>query len=287
VFTPKGQILVSRAQTLIGRYPTTAFFILTFILSFGAGALADAIYADTNSLLLAMPFALLSPGPLVAALFVTGVIGGRAGIAALLRKFLIWRVGWHWYAIALFLPPAIHFCAIYLNVAFGAPAPTAATFGPWTGVLVVFLIRLVNPLDGPMLEELGWRGFAQPRLQQRFTPLTANLILGVLVSLWHLKYLPSGNYEWIYIPATMAATILFGWVYNATGGSVLLTLLMHVTEGIVRTNFEGADGDRYMKLLVLAYVCAAIIVVALTGRNLGRKEQVETQPEMERAPAPA
>jgi membrane protease YdiL (CAAX protease family) len=254
------------------RHPTAAFFVLTFILSWGFGTLTDIIYEATHSIILTLPIALLSAGPLLAALVVSALLGGKTAVLALLRQFTVWRVELRWYLIALLLPLMIHLTAVYLNVLMGAPAPTAASFGTGSALLGAFALRLVNPWDGPMLEELGWRGFALPRLQQRYSPLTANLILGVLVVIWHFQYIPSGNYAWIYIPGTLAATLLFGWVYNATGGSVLLTLLMHVTDGLIWANFTGADGTRYRGLLVLVYVVTAVIVVFLTGKNLGQAE---------------
>jgi membrane protease YdiL (CAAX protease family) len=146
---------------------------------------------------------------------------------------------------------------------------------------------LVNPFDGPMLEELGWRGFAQPRLQERYSPLIANLILAFLVTLWHLRLIPSGDYTWIYIPATMAVTIFYGWVYNATGGSVLLTLIMHAVEPLINANFTGIYEARYVMLRVLIYAMTAVIVVLLIGKNLGQKETVSTQTEMEKVAATA
>ena len=274
---------MTRIISLVKQYPTAAFFILTFILSVGVGAIANAIYDATNSIILALPLALLSVGPLVSAVIVSAVIGGKAGVSALLRKFTVWRVSWRWYAVALFLLPALALAAIYLNVLLGAPAPTAAAFGAWSGLLGAFAFRLVNPFDGPMMEELGWRGFAQPRLQTRYSPLAANLILGLLVTLWHFQYIPSGQYTWIYVPATMASTILYGWVYNATGGSVLLTLIMHATEPLLWISFTGADETRATVIRVLIYVATAVIVVLLAGKNLGRKETLATQTDLQPA----
>jgi membrane protease YdiL (CAAX protease family) len=272
---------MNKIISLVKQYPTAAFFGLTFILSWGFGAITDPVYEATNSIILTLPIALLSAGPLVSALIVSALIGGKAEVLALLRKFTVWRVGLRWYLIALLLPLIIHLAAVYLNVLMGAPAPTTASFGTWSALLGAFALRLVNPWDGPMLEELGWRGFALPRFQQGYTPLTANLILALLVTIWHLPLIASGNYAWIYMPGTIAATILFGWVYNATGGSVLLTLLMHVTDGLVRVNFSGADETRYMGLLVLVYVITAVIVVLLTGKNLGRKDTQAAQAELQ------
>jgi len=278
---------MNRITSSIRQYPLAAFFLLTFVLTTPMNLIANQIYNATQSIPLALPFAILSAGPLLSAIMVSAALGGKSEVLALLRKFVIWRVGWRWYVVALLLLPALHLVAIYLNVLLGAPAPGIAAFGSGSGMLGAFALRLVNPWDGPMLEELGWRGFAQPRLQKRYTPLTANLISGLLVTLWHLPLILTGGYEWIYIPGTMAATILFGWVYNATGGSVLLTLIMHAVEPLLAVSFSAADETRFMGLLVLVYVITAATVVLFTGKNLGRKEITPTQPELESVITPA
>lgn len=272
--------------SLTKQYPTPAFFILTFILSWGGTQITDVVWEATQSIPLALPLALLSAAPLSAALIVSAMIGGKAALVALLRKLTVWRVGWRWYVVALFLQPALNLAAIYLNVFLGAPAPTIAAFGSWPALLGALALRLVNPFDGPMLEEPGWRGFAQPRLQERFSPITANLILAVLVTIWHFRLLPSGDYAWIYIPATMAVTILYGWVYNATGGSVLLTLIMHAVEPLINVNFTGVYETQYFMLRVSIYAIAAVIVVFMTGKNLGRKDTTPTRTEIENVAAP-
>ena len=267
---------MNKITSLVRKYPTAAFFILTYILSWGVGLITDTVWEATQSVLLALPLLILSLAPLSAVLIVSALIGGKGAILALLRKLTIWRVGWRWYLLVLFLQPALNLAAIYLNVLLGAPAPTATAFGTLPALLGVFALRLVNPLDGPMLEELGWRGFAQPRLQERFSPLTANLILAALVTLWHLPLIPTGDYAWIYIPGTMAVTLIYGWVYNATGGSVLLTLIMHAVEPLIWVNFTGADDARAVGLRMAIYAVTAVIVVLLTGKDLGRKESTQT-----------
>ena len=277
---------MNRITSFTKQYPVVAFFILTYILSWGVGLLTDAVWEATQSVLLTLPFLILSLAPLSAVLIVSASIGGKGAILDLLRKLTTWRVGWRWYLLALFLQPALNLAAIYLNVLLGAPAPTAAAFGTWSALLGAFALRLVNPLDGPMLEELGWRGFAQPRLQQRFSPLTANLILAALVTLWHLRLIPTGDYAWIYIPGTMAVTLIYGWVYNATGGSVLLTLIMHATEPLLWVSFTSVEETQAMGIRVLIYVVTAAVVMLLTGKNLGRKETTLSQVNPENVVVP-
>ena len=277
---------MNKIKSFTKQYPVAAFFILTYILSWGVGLLTDAVWEVTQSVLLALPLLILSLAPLSAVLIVSALIGGKGAILALLRKLTIWRVGWRWYLLVLFLQPALNLAAIYLNVLLGAPAPTAAAFGTLPALLGAFALRLVNPLDGPMLEELGWRGYAQPRLQERFSPLTANLILAALVTLWHLRLIPTGDYAWIYIPGTMAVTLIYGWVYNATGGSVLLTLIMHAVEPLIWVNFTGVDNARAVGLRMAIYAGTAIIVMLFAGKNLGRKVTPTTQANLENVIVP-
>jgi membrane protease YdiL (CAAX protease family) len=274
--------------TFIKRHPLAAFFTLACSLTWFGGWASDTIYNGTLlSIALALPFALLIPGPVIAALLVTAITGGKPGLRALLRGLTQWRVGLRWYLIALLLPSALSLLAVYLNVLLGAPAPTAAQFVPWSSMLFMFGLRLVNPFDGPVMEELGWRGYALPRLQARYSPLTANIILGVVVAIWHLRWIVNGDLPVIYLPAIIAATVLFGWIVNSTRGSVLLALLFHAADGlIIQGNFglAGADAARLLWLQVAVWCLMAVVVVLARGRNLGSAVTHPTLPD-ERATA--
>ncbi|MEZ4662692.1 MAG: hypothetical protein R2911_34525 [Caldilineaceae bacterium] len=95
------------------------------------------------------------------------------------------------------------------------------------------------------------------------------MILGAVVVLWHLRYLPGGDYAWIYIPATLAFTLIAGWLYNRTGGSLLLALLLHVTDGLIRPQGLGfVDGAaaRMMWLPVVVYGAVATGLLMISWR---------------------
>ena len=98
-------------------------------------------------------------------------------------------------------------------------------------------MRLVNPTDGPLGEEPGWRGFAQPGLQARWSPLLSTAVLAVLVAGWHvpLFFLEDGGLQPPVLVgglvATVAVTFWYAWLFNRTGGSVLLVLMAHSVEG--------------------------------------------------------
>ena len=262
-------------RALVSRYPLIAFFVIAYVLTWPGWALPGRIYDGTPvSGALALPFLLMVPGPLYAALIVTAITGGRPGVIALLKKFTIWRVGWGWFAVALLLAPVICVTPAYLNMLFGAPNPTAALIASLPTMLMMFAVRLVNPLDGPMQEELGWRGFALPRLQERHSPLVASAILGVLVVIWHVPLVLLDMLPAYALFATFAFTIVFGWLFNNTRGSVLMVLIAHAADGLVITGNLGLnaiDSERHVMLLVATWCVAALVVVLVYGPTLRRR----------------
>lgn len=177
---------------------------------------------------------------LLAVLLVAGLIAaGRSPdprIRARLASLLEWRKPWWLWLTAILVYPAILAMGGALAWALGARVslPEAATrpvsdWGPLlaTGVLMTAFFR-----GG--LEELGWRGFMLPELQKRWSPLTASLLIAVAWSLWHLPLHVTGFYDGPVVVSMILRTvrviplaILFTWLYNRSGGSLLLVVAMH------------------------------------------------------------
>lgn len=259
-------------RTLIKRHPLVSFFVISYLFAWLGWTMPDILY--TGTLLTTIPtlfFIALVPGPLFAAIIVTAVTGGKAGVIALLRKFTIWRVGWGWWSVALLTGPLVGLSAAYLNVWFGAPDPTALLVAAIPSTLLLFATRLVNPVDGPMQEELGWRGYALPTLQGRYAPLVANLILGVIVAGWHLPWVWKGELPLFALLGTVAYTFVAGWIYNNTRGSVLLVLVAHAADGLIRAGFTGADQTRFFIFYVAAWWVVVLIALLVHGPLLGRQ----------------
>src|SRR5215203_4573721 len=212
-------------MSAVRRHPIITFFVLTYALTWGF--LPLGIFGTT--------------GPLIAALIVISITQGLSGLRDLGSRMIRWRVGWVWYALAIGLPLAVHLLTVGLNVGLGAAAPSLSQFSPLSGLIVVFAVRLIDPLDGPMGEEPGWRGFALPRLQADRSPLVATLILAVLVTIWHvpLFFLKGGLQPFqrsIVLGGVLGPfgfTFVATWLFNHTGGSVLMTLVMHAAEGTI------------------------------------------------------
>jgi uncharacterized protein len=231
----------------VRRHPIITFFVLTYVLTWAP-----------------LPFGtFFATGPLLAALIVIPITQGWGGLRDLGSRLIRWRVGWIWYVVAIGVPLAIHLISVGLNLALGAPAPSLDQFSPWYAVIAVFAVRLVNPLDGPMGEEPGWRGFALPRLQAGRSPLLATLILALVVTVWHVPLLlPQFGASPIDLLTTFAVTIWYAWLFNRTGGSVLMTLIAHSTEGSIQFGAFWASGAAAARM---GWLYCAVWCVVATG----------------------
>jgi len=211
-------------RSIVARHPMVTFFVLAYGLSWFGWPLAMAF---------GWPLPFFAGGPLVAALIVVGATSGWTGLRAWASRIIRCRVGWRWYAAALGLPLTVLLVTVALNVAFGAPAPSSAQLGSVSGLALIFAVRLVDPNDGPLGEEPGWRGFALPGLQAGRSPLIATLVLGLLVAGWHLPLAFVGGMQPLDFLGPMAFAFVSTWLFNHTGGSAFMTLVMHAAEGTI------------------------------------------------------
>jgi membrane protease YdiL (CAAX protease family) len=136
-----------------------------------------------------------------------------------------WRVRPVWYAAALLLSVGIALSATLLNVLLGARPPSSAELGAWPGLVPTFFLLLLVPGIGGAWEEPGWRGYALPYLQAGRSALVASLVLGVVWAFWHLPLMVYGTVPWSDIAYVVVQTVVYTWLFNSTGGSVLLVML--------------------------------------------------------------
>jgi hypothetical protein len=145
-----------------------------------------------------------------------------------------------------------------------------AEVGSVSTILMVFAVRLVNPGDGTLGEEPGWRGFALPGLQgSGLSPLVSTLILGVLETGWHVPilFLEEGGLQPFFlvgfILGTVAVTFWYSWLFNHTGGSVLITLLSHAARGTITIGMLWAAGADQARANLLFGVVAGLVTIGL------------------------
>ena len=192
-------------------------------------------------------------GPMIAAFIVLGLTRGWAGIKSLLADMFRWRVGASWYALAFLLPIGITFAAVYLNIAMGAPAPPGSTFAVSELLLLIPGLVITTLIAGPFTEEPAWRGFYLPRLQSKYSPLIASLIIGVIWWSWHLPLMisdPTGQRPPLqFLALTMSFSILYTWIYNNAKASLFLIALVHgVTNTFAAFLFPSQFGEFYLRL---------------------------------------
>src|SRR5437899_2035419 len=225
-------------------------------------------------------------GLAAAALILTGFLNGKAGIREILGRFLVWRVGLRWYLAVLLFPLVLNLSAIVVSSLCSGVAPDfggveayrifGKTNAVWKFVLPFFLVDAIT--NG---EELGWRGYALPRLQARFSALVSSLILGFIWGLWHLpRYLQTGDgYGFaLTIAQTICAAVVYTWVFNGTGGSLLLVTLLHAaynTAYVFLPVNSMASNPRQALIMVAVEAAGALVIVFIAGPKwLSNKEPV-------------
>jgi uncharacterized protein len=215
--------------------------------------------------------------PSITAFLLTAGHEGRAGLRRLGRGGIRWRVPARWY-VAIVAIPALAFGGSWaVGVAAGVPT-----------VIYPVVPALISGLLAGLLEEFGWTGFAFPTLQARFGFALAGAAVGVIVALWHLPFflLPGTTQNassfGMFLAILVAARIVFGYLYNSSGGSILLAILLHASGNTwsetLGTGSDTADAAGLTKLAVFAV--AALAAVWITRRRVSR-------PGVGRSPAAA
>jgi membrane protease YdiL (CAAX protease family) len=268
---------------VLARYPLIFYFIIAYAGSWlvvlpylrtpgGAGLLPFSWPIPFPVSAALAPFA----GPCLAAFIMTGVTQGGAGIRRLLRRIVLWRVGVRWYLFALVGIPAITVLGALV-----LPGVLATWQAPASSLLLIYPVSFVVSLiiGGPLGEEIGWRGFALPRLQRAQGPLVGSLILGLLWAFWHLPYFwmpewgtPKGttlDIVW-FVLADIALTIVYTWVFNNTKGSLLIVILVHASNDAFFINqlFLAPIVTDSLVPFVVGFGAVAVLLIILTRGRL-------------------
>lgn len=251
---------------------TARFF--TLALSLCAVALLPPVLARFGVLrgpperyLAAAPLAVFSPT--IAAVLASRAEAGREGSRAFFRQLRAWPKSPLWYALALTLPGLLFTAAraVYALL----PGNHG---GPWL-YLPTEAQHVVGMLVVPVGEELGWRGFALPRLQRRYGPAKASALLGALWGLWHVPmFLASGASTTallLLVPYFLGGSALFTWFYNRTGGSLPLAILLHVGAHLDAPGRYGSGDETPLVLMTLALLAVAPVLLFVDRAGLRRE----------------
>lgn len=207
--------------------------------------------------------------PAIAAFIVITYISGLRGLRRYLSRLLIWQCSLAWYAFLIIGIPLLFFGGSALKGNLFAEAFPFASFQP------LFIALLLVAIKGP-IEEFGWRGLALPLLQQKFAPIWAALILGIIWGFWHLPaFLLSGTQQstWSFTPffaGTIAISFIVTALFNASRGSILLPALMHFQ----LINPVWPDAQPYDTIF---FITAAVLVVWFNKKTMFTNEGAVTE----------
>lgn len=280
---------MSTIKAFIKTHSVLTYFALTFAISWGGVLILGSPYGmpapseqfSAHWTIVFVPYFL---GPSLSGILLTGLIYGRAGFRDLLSRLLRWRVSARWYAMALLTAPLL-VTTMLLALSLISPVylPEIFTKADKVGLLVTGLA--VGLVEGGLMEELGWTGFATPELRRRYSILATGLIVGILWAIWHFlpTYWGSGDASGalsltlllppclFYAGVLPAYRVLMVWVYDHTG-SLFVAMLMHASL-TASTLFILAPAAQGVPLMIYYVVFTAVIwavVAAVAATNRGQ-----------------
>ncbi len=183
------------------------------------------------------------------------------------------RISLQWYIPIVLLVPSISILAAWLSGYWNSSAFFSNKLPS------IFLLILVVPL-APILEELGWRGYVLDRLQEKYSALTASLILGVMWCIWHLPafFLPGSMFSvmpfssiefWLYIINLLTISVVFTWIYNNTNRSTLAAIIFHISiEFSANKGLIPYDQPQHFYNIVLWLIIAVSIIIKFGANRL-------------------
>jgi uncharacterized protein len=262
-------------QNLVRRHPLICFYVLTYVITWSLWA-PLVIFRDRLPGPLGLVLAMLgSLVPSALGILFVALLRGRSGVRTLLGRLLHARIGLRWYLAALALTMLVPL-AVGVSVLMGGDTPVVdnTIFG------VLFLFAFMIFPGSALGEELGWRGFVLPRMQARHSALKASLLIGILWGPWHLPLWLTGSEGHpisLYVPfvvAVVASSVFYTWLYNNTGGSLLIVVLYHAASNLPITVLISPLGSQmaqpFLIYVALTIVAAAAIVIATGAENLSR-----------------
>lgn len=221
------------------------YFLLVFALSWGGMLIAVGLSGipanpEQSAMMLVYAYVAMLAGPAVAGILLTGLLDGRSGLRDLGSRLLKWRVGVRWYAIALLTPPLL-IAATLLVLSLVSPEFLPRLYTEQDKAFL-FQFSIVAGLMVGIFEELGWTGFAVPRMRLHYGVLKTGLILGFIYAAWNFPVVYGVSTETssngslpmaLFMPAVLftwlpAYRVFMVWGYEGTG-SLLVAILMHAS----------------------------------------------------------
>jgi len=262
-------------SNLIEKHPLILFFVFAYFFFFVSllliGLIRRFVHIPDTVMQLFVAFASWTPN--LAAILIVWKSKGKNGVIALLNGWKKWRVSILWYLVGI-LPVVIAVCTAVSSSLLDGMPPLIITPIRWAAILSMVIM---HTLQGATGEELGWRGYALPALEERFSPLGSALLLGVLIAGWHsiLHWLsPTGIPEWQFWWVIICYSVIVAWIYNQSARSLLIVSLFHFSFNfsleLVTNRLALISLSSLFSRYVWIYSILALVVMILGGRKFIR-----------------
>ena len=273
-------------RQVMQQHPLFSYFLLAY--AFSWITLIPYILSEWGVLPKASFFTLFyiihTFGPSLSGILMTRILEGKEGLIRLRARINQRQAGWQWYLFILLGIPALVMIGVVVQ-----PGALASFQGFTPAILISYVINyvLVFFAGGPLGEEIGWRGFALPRMQPRYGPLWGSLLLGFLWTCWHLvDFLtaskgggPGTSFNTfllnflVYLLMVTSLSIIFTWVFNHTQGSIFTAIVAHASvntpELALVPLFVAVDMIALHRAGLIAFAVTAILIILFTRGRLG------------------
>ncbi len=262
----------SNGKNLIEKHPLLLFFVFAYLFFFMSLLIIGIIIniVQIPDVVMQICVAIASWTPNIAAILIVWKIRGKSGISELFAGWKKWRVSIVWYVVGI-IPIIIAFTATGINSLINGKAIQIRTEISWITLLSMFIFHFMQGATG---EELGWRGYALPKLEERYSVLISGIILGLLISGWHsILHLvsPIGVPEWQFWLIMVCYCIIIAWVYNQSNHSLVIVTLFHFSFNLgldlVVTKLELINLSELFPIYIGIYLLIAIVVIIASGRK--------------------
>jgi membrane protease YdiL (CAAX protease family) len=264
-------------KSFIKSHPLLSYFVLAYGLSWILWAPVAWVNSQSDSppewIMLLVLLGIY--GASGAGFIMTGLVDGKPGVRKLWARVRNWRVGFKWYLVAFFAVPIVILAGVALYTLLGNST------GPFVPSLLPMLLLGSIPaiIFGPLGEEFGWRGFALPRLQERYSAFWSSIILGILHTFWHAPLFFIGRITFgtiaenglvtvpLFLSWVTLGTFVYTFVLNHTRASMLMAILIHLmansSSAIVFGIFPDLSESAQFQIMALTQIPGWVVVVLL------------------------
>ncbi len=249
------------------KHPLISFFLITFLITWGIAGLFFLFPEQVVTLTRKQAdayhplFRIAASAPTLSAFLVILCVRGKQGLLAFWARYLDFAIRLRWYVFIFGGIVGFGVVLRYLENSWGVEAP-GLSFSWYSFIPFAIYFLFADP--GPLGEEGGWRGFALPLLQRRFSPFWASVILGTVWGIWHLpafyiSTLNQSNFSFpLFLILNITLVMFMTYAYNATRGNIPLMIVIHWTYNLTGF-FVSMDGYFFAANGILFLIAALLL----------------------------